>query len=266
MDHRLVHTIGLHHCATCPSRLHACESTHSHLSEASIFGGDHFWELHPLVHLETRRPPLLHAGSCVGFACGYIFLRRRKRCEGDGPVVSRSGRVSESPPDAPRSPALAWLFNLPHETNGPSTGNASGSESHSRKGPVSNDICAPIHAVHSLNVLDEASSGTPVKRAAVASPTPAAIASVAPPDTPIQSPARWGAHISSTESVSAVPMRRSSRSHGSSSSNVNVVRTAFAAAVQQMQEELQENEVEVFSKLGRGGFGTVYHGELLLCL
>jgi hypothetical protein len=57
---------------------------------------------------------------------------------------------------------------------------------------------------------------------------------------------------------------RSRSQGGGGQSQVTAVRTVFAAAVQQMQstlqEELQEEEIEVYSKLGRGGFGTVYHG------
>jgi hypothetical protein len=59
-------------------------------------------------------------------------------------------------------------------------------------------------------------------------------------------------------------------SNPSSSSHIQDARSTVAHAVLRMQgelqAELQEDEIHVFNVLGRGGFGTVYHGMRLLSL
>jgi hypothetical protein len=48
---------------------------------------------------------------------------------------------------------------------------------------------------------------------------------------------------------------------------VQAVHEKVAAAVKEMQgalqAELHEDQIQLFRRLGRGGFGTVYHGALL---
>ena len=65
------------------------------------------------------------------------------------------------------------------------------------------------------------------------------------------------------------PGRSGPESQGSGGSDVCALRGKVAAAVQEMQgalqAELQDDHLHVYGVIGRGGFGTVYHGALLRC-
>ena len=77
-------------------------------------------------------------------------------------------------------------------------------------------------------------------------------------------PPTHGGVSAGSATLSAVP---DGSLRGAQQRKVNMVKNAVATAVQQMQgalqAELQEEHLEVFSVLGRGGFGTVYHGARL---
>ena len=127
--------------------------------------------------------------------------------------------------------------------------------------------------------LPDDSSGTPLKKlfsstANGAGAQPHAAVYASPGAVTSMVPASHNTHTGSRDGVTAESCRAASGSMASSGAQVRrgvgSLRSEVANAVTQLQDalrsDLQEDQLEVYDVLGRGGFGTVYYGALSLSL